>query len=471
VIHGLKQFKATIWLRPNLEGIDFFVSNLGNLRAALDWGFSAEGDTALGARLAAESTCFFFQAGLLPECAAWAERAIVALDAPSKGTHLELELLACFASALMVTRGNLPTTQSALLRALDIADCLNVAPMQLYLLHALYKWQIRSGDLRGFPELTRRVESVAAPIADPLADAIAHGFHAITCFFAADNRQVGRHAHIALTAPVHLSTLNLASFGHLHRVRVILARNAWVLGYPEQAMATNEEAIREAENLNHPFTLCYILMSCVLVPMETGNWQRAEELLQRLSAVATKHHLLTYARASVGWEGCLAVLRGDVPRGIDLLQTAIVALHEDGYELYRPHLSLALAEGLARTGRYELAFRTISEALNWTQTRGRILSLIDQLRVKGELLGAMSPEDISAAEESFLESLQLARERGLLSMQLRTAASLARLWAARGQRGRALGLLEPIFKQFTEGYQTRDLIAADNLLQQLRAHG
>jgi predicted ATPase/DNA-binding winged helix-turn-helix (wHTH) protein len=471
VVRGLNQFKATIWLRPNPASVDFFVLNLGNLRAALEWSFSAEGDTGLAAKLAGESACFFFQAGLMPECATWTERALSTLDTASKGTQVELELLACFASSLMVTRGNLPTIQSALLRALDIADDLNVAPMQLYLLHALYKWQIRSGDLRGFAELTRRVETVAEPIADPLADAIAHGFRAVTCFFTADNRAVGRHAHIALTAPVHLSSLNFASFGHLHRVRVILARNSWVLGFPEQAMATNEEAVQEAENLNHPFTLCYILMSCVLVPLETGNWHRAAELLQRLSAVATKHHLLTYARAAVGWEGCLAVLRGDLPRGIDLLQTAIVALHEDGYELYRPHLSIALAEGLAKTGRRELALRTICEALGWTETRGRILNSIDQLRVKGELLGSLSPEDASAAEMCFLQSLQLARERGLLSLELRTGTRLARLWAAQAQQHRALGLLEPIFNRFSEGFQTRDLIDANNLLQQLRSRG
>ena len=47
--------------------------------------------------------------------------------------------------------------------------------MQLYLLHALYKWQVRSGDFRGFRELTDRIETVAKEIPDPLADAIAHG--------------------------------------------------------------------------------------------------------------------------------------------------------------------------------------------------------------------------------------------------------------------------------------------------------
>jgi hypothetical protein len=37
------------------------------------------------------------------------------------------------------------------------------------------------------------------------------------------------------------------------------------------------------------------------------------------------------------------------------------------------------------------------------------------------------------------------------------------------QRNKALELLDPIFKRFSEGFQTRDLVAAANLLQQLRS--
>jgi hypothetical protein len=392
-----------------------------------------------------------------------------ALDTLSKGTRLELELLACFASTVMLTRGNVPAIHTALIRALDIAERLRAAPMQLYILHALYKWQIRSGDLRGFRELTDRVEAVAKQTADPLADAIAHGFSAVTCFFTGHNDEVRTHARIAFAASVHLSKLSLASFGHLHKVRCILARNCWVLGYPEQAVATAEESIREAEHLNHPFTLCYVLMTCVIVPLETGDWQRAEELVHRLSTIATKHRLFTYARASVGWRGCLAVSRGDLSAGVQLLQTALASMHEDGYELYRPQLSLTLAEALRKTGQGELAHSTICEAVAWAETRGRILDLVDLLRVKGEILTSMSQQYTSEGEACLLKSLQLARQRGLLSLELRTGTSLARLWADQAQRDKALELLDPIFNQFSEGFQTRDLVGAAALLQQLRS--
>jgi predicted ATPase len=468
MLHALEQFGATIWAPPNPESIHFFVLNLSNLRAALEWSFSDQGDTGLAAKLTGASACLFFQAGLLPECAAWTARAIGALDTSDKSTHLELELLACFATSFMITSGNDPTTHTALLHALDIAERLKAAPMQLYLLQALYKWQIRSGDLRGLRELTDRIATVTKQIADPVADAIVHGSYAVTRFFTADNHKVRRHARIALAAPLHLSKLNHASFGVLHGTRSIQARNFWVLGYPDQAAATAEKAVQEAENLDHPFTLCYIFMSCVMVPLCNGDWQRAEELIHRLSSIATKHHLFTYARASVGWQGALAVLRGDLSGGIALLQTALVALHEDGYELYRPQLSGILAGGLANAGKRELAYSTICEAVTWAEARARILNFIDLLRVKGEVLTSMSERHASEGEACLLRSLQLARERGLLAFELRIAISLARFWASRAQRDEALELLDPIFDRFSEGFQTRDLVAAADLLQQLK---
>jgi predicted ATPase/DNA-binding winged helix-turn-helix (wHTH) protein len=470
MVHALGRFGATISALPSPESIDFFVINLSNVRAALEWSFSDQGDTRLGAKLAAASACLFHNAGLSLECATWSERATDTLDTISKGTPLELEILACFASSLIETRGSLPATHAALVRGLDIAERLKVAPMQLYLLQMLYRWQIRSGDHQGLRELTSRIETVTKQFADPLAEAIAHSSFALTCYLTGDNHQVHGHARIALTAPpFHLSKLNLMHFGQLHGVRSVLGRNLWVLGYAEQAMATNEEAVQEVANLNNPQPLCPVLMSGVEVPFETGDWKRAEELIHRLSTIATKHHLFSYVRASLGWQARLAVSRGDLSHGIGLLRTTIAALHEDGYEFHRPHFSLTLAEGLASAGQYELAYSTICEAITWAEIRGRVLHLIELSRVKGEILASMSQQHKNEGEACLLQSLELARERGLLSLELRVGISLARLWADRAQPDKALEILDPIFKRFSEGFQTRDLVAAANLLQKLRS--
>jgi predicted ATPase/DNA-binding winged helix-turn-helix (wHTH) protein len=466
---ALEVFGAQIWARPSPDSIDFFAANLSNLRAALDWCFSDPGGTALGARLSGASASLFFQAGLLPECVTWTERAVGALDPACAGTHLELELLACFSQSLMITRGNIPPAQAAIVRALDIAQRLEAAPMELYLLHGLYKWQIRSGDFRGLEELTERIAAVAKQVADPLANAIANAASARTHFYTGNHRDVQKHADIAMAGPVHLSRLNPESFADLHRIRAISARNFWALGYPDRAMATAAEAVQEAEQLNHPLTLCYVLMSCTLVPLKTGNWQRAEELIQRLSYIATKHSLFIYSRACVGWEGRLAVSRDDLSLGIHLLQTAKAAMHQDGYEVYRPQLVVSLAEGLAKAGQLDAALSVVHEEIAWVKARGRVVDLADLLVVKGKILSSMSQQDASEGIACLLQALEVARQRGLLSLELRSGIILARLWADRGEADRALELLGPIFSRFSEGFQTLDLMAAAKLLAKLRS--
>jgi predicted ATPase len=465
----LEEFGASVWATPPVGSLDFFSANLANVRAALCWCFSKDGDVGLGVRLTCASAALLNQCGLATECLTWTGRAIAALDDAVKGTRLEMELQACFGSSLIVTRGNGPTTQAALIRALDIATLLNASPMQLYILHALFRWQARSGDFLGFTDLTDRLDSIAKQIADPLAEVTAHGFCAVAYFFTGDNRQVARHAQIALKAPIHLSKLNLVSFGHLNRVRHILANNLWVTGYPDQAAAMAREAIEESETLNHPPTLCYVLMSTAVVSLERGDLQRGDELVARLLQVATKHGLLTYARAASGWQGRLAVLRGELLRGVQLLRTAISDLHEDGYELYRPQLSGALATGLAESGQRELAYSTIGDALVWAEARGRKLHFVELLRLKGEILASLSPGDIARGEAYQLQSLELAQNLGLLSFELRSGIGLARLWRNRGESSKALELLDPTFRRFSEGFRTRDLLEAATLLQELRS--
>jgi predicted ATPase len=163
----------------------------------------------------------------------------------------------------------------------------------------------------------------------------------------------------------------------------------------------------------------------------------------------------------------LAVLRGDPSRGIELLQTALAAMRAAGYELHR--FGGALADGFAKAGRIDLAHTTIGEAVTWAENYGRSADLPELLRIKAEILISMSPAHTSEAEGCLASSLQLAREQSALSLELRTGMSLARLWAENGKVDEALGLLAPIHNRFTEGFHTSDLVAAANLLDELRS--
>ena len=87
-------------------------------------------------------------------------------------------------------------------------------------------------------------------------------------------------------------------------------------------------------------------------------------------------------------------------------------------------------------------------------------------RLWGTLL--LSSQNFTESEACFERALNVARQQQAKSLELRAAASLARLWHEQGRRGEARNLLTPVYGWFTEGFDTADLKEAKALLDQLR---
>ena len=71
------------------------------------------------------------------------------------------------------------------------------------------------------------------------------------------------------------------------------------------------------------------------------------------------------------------------------------------------------------------------------------------------------------AEAYFDRSLTVACQQQAKSWELRASMSLARLWRDQGKPQQARELLAPVYGWFTEGFDTRDLKDAKELLAEL----
>jgi predicted ATPase len=69
----------------------------------------------------------------------------------------------------------------------------------------------------------------------------------------------------------------------------------------------------------------------------------------------------------------------------------------------------------------------------------------------------------------FDRALKVACQQQAKSWELRAAMSMARLWRDQGKPQQARELLAPVYGWFTEGFDTRDLKEAKELLDQLTA--
>ncbi|RPI78377.1 MAG: hypothetical protein EHM41_25110 [Chloroflexi bacterium] len=87
------------------------------------------------------------------------------------------------------------------------------------------------------------------------------------------------------------------------------------------------------------------------------------------------------------------------------------------------------------------------------------------MRLKGDLLLAVSPENAAEAESLFQHALEVARELDARMLELRAAISMNRMWQAQGEAGQGRRLLSSVYERFTEGFTTADLKEAQDLLR------
>jgi predicted ATPase/DNA-binding winged helix-turn-helix (wHTH) protein len=109
---------------------------LGNIRAALEWGFGPDGSDGTAIRMAAAASQLFLAKSLFVECRGWMERAIDRMAADSDPSH-QMAIHASLALSLMFTAGNSKRARDAFNTALTFAERHEDASQQLRLLSAL----------------------------------------------------------------------------------------------------------------------------------------------------------------------------------------------------------------------------------------------------------------------------------------------------------------------------------------------
>jgi predicted ATPase len=179
--------------------------------------------------------------------------------------------------------------------------------------------------------------------------------------------------------------------------------------------------------------------------------------------VASFSHFVITARMLKGWAH---VESGSIEPGLDLMESSLVALRESGF----PHLEFqlhALADAKRAAGHNGQALETLAEAFEISATTGERLWLSELHRIKGKILMDGMDKANEAAERELLQALTIASKQGALLFELRAAKSLAKCWLDQDRRAAALDLLRPIYRRFTEGLDSPDLVEAKAILDEL----
>jgi predicted ATPase len=187
---------------------------------------------------------------------------------------------------------------------------------------------------------------------------------------------------------------------------------------------------------------------------------------------AATHGLAMFRAFGKACYGMLLVRRADLAGGVSLLREGFEAFGTESAG-YRVLMFLGeLADALGRNGQRAEGLAAVNDALERGERISEGWVMAELLRVKGELLRLeWTRGNANAAEGCFREALQLAGTQAALAWELRAATSLARLWRDQRRYVDGVGVLQPVYDRFTEGFETADLTAARALLGELSDAG
>jgi predicted ATPase/class 3 adenylate cyclase len=242
----------------------------------------------------------------------------------------------------------------------------------------------------------------------------------------------------------------------------------WHLGSFDRAAEVAAEAVKRAEEVSHPHTLAYTI--CHARGMMDIFRRRPEETPSYAGCVVSlcdEHGFPFWAAGGRILNGWAATCQGETEAGLELLREGLAAWRKTGARLWLPIFLALEAEAYAKAGLSDTALQVIEEALLISEDTGERWAIAEVLRIKAGLLLATG-RPTEEVEALLVNSLRIARHQKARSWELRTACDLARLRQHQGREAEALQLVQTIYDQFTEGFDTADLRDAKALLADLK---
>ena len=447
---------------------------LDNVRAALDWTFSPDGDAGIGAGLTVAFAPIWQMLSLMGECRARVER-LLATGPPD--IHLsraaELRMWIAYAEALAMTFAPVERSRAALKKLLDLAAGIDDAELQAGLLYMRWSVEFMSGDHGAALSSARQLTAITSSGGDTMRLA---GDRILGASLLCAGKLTDAQDHLQRVVDLYAAP----SGGHhslLFRrdprvlARVRLARVLSLRGYMDRASAEARSSFEMAQSSGAGITVCWAAHDALCpIALMTGDSAAAEGAVAAMSDWATRLDATLWQKMATGWKGTLLIKRGEFARGVELISQTLDACEQSGWQVGYVQFLGCLAEGLAELGHFEEAGSKLERAITWADRNEEDWYRAELLRMKGELLLQQSKSQLAIeAENCFGTANEIARGQGALFWELCIVVSLARLRLRQGRPDEVRQLLAPVYDRFTEGFDTPILRAARTLLDEQSA--
>jgi predicted ATPase len=395
-------------------------------------------------------------------------RGLDVLDAmtdPSEYIEQELRLQTTLGPALMAAKGyGAAEVERSYVRARELCEQVGETRQLFQVMLGLWNVYLVRAELKQARDLAEQCLSLGQRLQDPTRLHQAYYalgntlFHSGEFSAACDHLKRGmalyepqrQHAHaVQNTGVVCLS---------------YMAWTLWYLGYPEQALQKNREALNLAEELTHPYSLAFALNFSAWLHQFRRDREAAHHEIRAAIALSKQQAFPLWLAMATPLEGWALVEEGQSEAGFAQLRQGMADFRATGAAVFWPNILALLAESHAKIGQAETGLSVLEEALTATRQNGERVYEAALHRLKGELWLQQVVPDEQQAETCFHKALAVARLQQAKSLELRAAMSLSRLWYLQGKCEDAHDLLAPVYDWFTEGFDMVDLLEAKALL-------
>lgn len=376
----------------------------------------------------------------------------------------ELVLRTSLARAMLATKGYTSEVEEAYTRALELSQTAGDLHQSFPVLRGLYSFYTFRGEFDKVLPLGEQIMDLAERYNDP--DLRIEGHFVLGSYFAFTGNTAAGLEHwekgISLIDP-HRQRSNRFRLGNYTGVSSYVASSLilWGIGYPDRSLQYAQAALELAKEIDHPYSQAYALYHIGFLHYWRHENETSLSYAQELLDIAEKYQFQIWHAVGTCLQGIGIALLGRAEEGLSLLR--------EGMELYQglksPPIFLPLlrslqiqAYGLA--GKVQLGLNLLDEVFGMPSAGYGSVLMIDLLILKGDLLQAHSPGNNTEAEQWYLQAQQSARDLGAITLELRSAIKLARLWL--NQEGQQL--LREAVEKFSEGFATPEMLEARQLL-------
>ena len=383
--------------------------------------------------------------------------------------RLELDFQTLLGTAITMAQGwGAPGLKAVHSRAKELCERIGPAAPLFHVTWGQWAWRALRSELNQADQLSRELWDHAATL---------DSSHRLEAAFARCCTTLFRGEFLE-TMSVGLSVLELmdlersrwhASFTGQNAICTLRAHLAWALwmaGFPDRARAIAREASELGQQFKDPFSQAFGEYHLGCIQQHCGMGAAAKRCGDMTVAIGTEHGYGIWLALGTLCQGSGVVLEGTDPgQGVDLVKRGIEIYRSTGAVLSLSHYFAVMAEAFRAAGRLGEALTAVDEGLAHANSTNERFHESNLLRLRGDLLLQMSPENQPQAEPLILQALEIARQQGARSWELRAAISLYKLSAKDHRATAARDRLSAIHAQFTEGFDTADLREAAELLK------